>query len=61
MLGYSSRFVTINVTNAQTAPPSARSVLADPANEIVAHVWPQVSHWATEFLLKEAAGSIVVR
>lgn len=29
------------------------SALAVPANEIVAHVWPQVSHWATEFLLKE--------
>eukprot|EP00438_Fugacium_kawagutii_P007221 Skav218010 [mRNA] locus=scaffold2344:141457:143422:- [translate_table: standard] len=41
------------------APPSSLgqgtpgSVLAQPANEIVAHVWPQVSHWATEFLLKE--------
>eukprot|EP00913_Durusdinium_trenchii_P029236 g27405.t1 len=34
------------------------SVLADPANEIVAHVWPQVSHWATEFLLKEVGPAI---
>lgn len=34
------------------------SALAQPANEIVAHVWPQVSHWATEFLLKEVSPAL---
>lgn len=46
------------LTPAAFSEATPGSVLADPANEIVAHVWPQVSHWATEFLLKEVGPAI---
>ncbi|CAJ1408493.1 unnamed protein product [Effrenium voratum] len=44
--------------SAFTHVPGLPSPLTEPANEIVAHVWPQVGHWASEFLLKEVGPAV---